>query len=161
MRRRLAHLAVLWSVVVPLAAAAAPKGHCSRLKGVILTQQSTALCPSPLGLCFDGRLHATAGLVGRTFFVVETIEAVPSDPNLLVYTGTLTVSLVSGGTITFDSQGLVDTTSGAFSELDVPTQSSGFTGVVFITGTTTPTLSSFAGSISGSLCGGAIAKVAR
>lgn len=124
---------------------------CRNVTGTVQTQQTTAGCQSPIGLCFSGTLKTNSFLRGDTFFTATGAQPDPDQPHLLHYQGVLVVTLPSGRTVSLQSNGVLDTSTQTFTETDVA--SGNPEADLTMTGTTNATISAFTGKVTGQLCG--------
>lgn len=131
--------------------AAWAKPPCRTIKGTVETQQATAGCQSPIGLCFAGTLQTNSFLRGDTWFTATFAQPDEDEPALLHYAGVLEVTLPNGRTVMLQSTGVLDTSTGTFTETEIATGNPAAT--LNVSGTTNAALSAFSGQISGQLCG--------
>jgi hypothetical protein len=125
---------------------------CRPITGEISTTQDVSgTCQSVLGICFTGTLRTNSALRGETSFTVYSAmysaSADPTNSTNLIYTGQLSVVHPNGTIIVFETQGVIDTLTGAFVETDRSTDAT-----LTITGVTNATLSSFTGTVTGETC---------
>jgi hypothetical protein len=134
---------------------------CAPVHGTMTSTQTTAGCTSPTGICFTGSITGASLLDGSTSFV--ELDQAPSagmpltEPaNNVSYSGTLTITTNTGDELTTRNLGVLDGGRLAFTELERPVGGTGvFAGsshVFFISGSTNSTLTSFMGTLSGTLC---------
>jgi hypothetical protein len=163
-----AAVSMLFGVVATPASASHHEGPaCFPVRGRITTELTADDCSSPVGLCTNGYLRSTFGLLsGRTHFEAgglggdpvgeSSIVTPPAEPGTTwAYSGVLTVH-TRVGTITFSDVGVLDSAQGLFTEIDRPTSGTqalrGVTGALFVSGHTTPDGNGFDGDITGELC---------
>lgn len=99
-----------------LASSGARADHaCKSVDGPIVTTFTTDQCTSPVGICTVGTVQLDHE-VATTRFTALTLSPGPT-PDVLLYTGLLTITTRSG-TITIQDSGMLDAATGQFLEVD-------------------------------------------
>ena len=139
------------AAIALLAACAGADDRCTAVHTAIVTNYSQTPCQSPVGVCTIG--NVTSGeLAGTTQFSADTARAGPS-PNSVFYVGDLVISNASG-TITLRDNGLLNSSSGYYLEMQEVVSGTGayqgHSGLLISQGMATST--GFEGELSGSIC---------
>ena len=135
-----------------LAACGGTDNRCVDVQAAITTTYSTnPSCTSPVGICTAGNV-ASPGLTGTTWYTA--LSAQPSSPpGLVSYAGDLVIT-TPHGTVTLRDVGLLNSSSGRYSEMQEVTSGTGAylatTGMLISQGVATAT--GFEGTLTGSLC---------
>ncbi len=141
--------------LIALALAAACGGlaeDCNQVQTAIVTTSSTGSgCTSPVGVCTQGTT-SSGELAGTTQFFAASMGPGP-DANSIVYTGQLVITTPSGS-ITFHDHGLLNSTSGAYLEIQEVASGTGtYVGAHgMLTSAGSSTSTGFQGDLNGSIC---------
>jgi hypothetical protein len=135
-----------------LGACAGKDDQCAAIRTAIVTSYSQdPACPSPVGICTVGSV-ASGDLAGTTQFTALTMTPGPA-PNLVLYTGELSITTASG-TVTLRDLGMLDSATGRYLEMQHVTSATGayegHDGILVSQGVSTA--SGFQGDLDGSIC---------
>ena len=152
MRRMRMHLKVPAAAMALLAGCGGTDSPCVDVHATITTAYSmTPSCTSPVGVCTAGNV-TSADLNGTTWFTALSSQP-SSPPGVASYTGDLVIT-TADGTVTLRDSGLLNSSSGHYSELQEVTSGTGAylraTGMLVSQGIATAT--GFEGTLSGSFC---------
>jgi hypothetical protein len=135
-----------------LAACSGKVDQCAAIRTAIVTSYSQDPgCQSPVGVCTVGNV-ASGDLAGTTQFTALTMTPGPA-PNLVLYTGELSITTPSG-TVTLRDMGLLDSATGRYLEMQHVISATGayegHNGILVSQGLATST--GFQGDLDGSIC---------
>src|SRR5438067_4650832 len=152
MRRMRLHLKVPAAAMVLLASCGGTDGRFVGVHATITTAYSmTPSCASPVGVCTAGNV-TSENLEGTTWFTALSSQP-SSPPGVSSYTGDLVIT-TADGTVTLRDSGLLNSSSGHYSELQEVTSGTGVylgaNGMLVSQGIATAT--GFEGTLSGSFC---------
>jgi hypothetical protein len=150
---------VFWRTAAPALALAlllvgsraAVASQCAAIRTNIVTGYALTGCTSPIGVCTTGTMSSPT-LLGNTSFSARNVVQGLS-PDLLVYSGELVLTF-SDGTITIHDQGILNSTTAYYFEVQRVVSGTGAYarayGLLTSRGVSTPT--GFQGVLSGTIC---------